>query len=223
MADEYSFGIGDLLSKIRSEGLPANARAYLETVASHVSDSPNPKFGNEYFSEKQLELLRKAVENRTSDSVNSYESLMDVPEAIESWKSYKGPLAKKLGIGSLLETIYNDKSVIQTSLGNFLVKEDDKNYYISDPFDFVGSPNTLLESVKQASDETPSEFAYAALRNWASRISPEKYSFERQPGDKPPPVFELTIPKEGPIPREPEKRARGGFIDKPLYDRDPYG
>jgi hypothetical protein len=216
MADEYSFGIGDLLSKIRSEGLPANARAYLETVASHVSDSPNPKFGNEYFSEKQLELLRKAVENRTSDSVNSDESLRDVPGA--TYKLYKGPLAKKLGIGSLLQTIYNDKSVIETSLGNFLVKEDDKNYYISDPFDFAGRPNTLLESVKQASDETPSEFAYAALRNWASRISPE-----RQPVDKPPPVFELTIPKEGPIPREPEKRARGGFIDKPLYDRDPYG
>ena len=221
MADEYSFGIGDLLSKIRSEGLPANARAYLETAASHVSDSPNPKFGNEYFSEKQLELLRKAVENRTSDSVNSYESLRDVPGA--TYKLYDGPLAEKLGIGSLLQTIYNDKSVIQTSLGNFLVEEDDKNYYISDPFDFVGSPNTLLESVKQASDETPGHFAYTALRKWASRISPERYSFERQPGDKSPPVFELTIPKEGPIPREPEKRARGGFIDKPLYDRDPYG
>ena len=220
MADDQdrrtSFGIGDLFSKIKSEGLPANARAYLETAASHVFDLPNPTFGSEFFTEAQLELLREGIRNRTSDEVTS-SAFLDPSLKSYDFKSYRGPLAEKLGIGSLLEYIYNDIEVLSTSLGGFTVREDDKNYYISDDFDFVGVPMSVLESVKDASAR-PSSFAYRVLRNWASKMSSESY-----PDDKPPPVFKLTIPKEGPISGGAEKRAHGGFIDKPLYDRNPYG
>jgi len=240
MADDQdrrtSFGIGDLLLKIKSEGLPANARAYLETAFSHVFDLPNPKFGNEFFTETQLELLRKSLKNRKSDSIPYYGyaprtvDLLELADRDPLWKDsdtayrlYDGPLANKLGIGFLLEKLYNDKEVLRTSLGGFTVQEDDKNYYISDPFDFAGNPMTLLESIKDAVAirEDP---AYSTLRNWATTMSSESY-----PGDKSPPVFELTIPKEGPIPRgpvpgnEPKKRSHGGFVGKPLYDREPYG
>ena len=229
MADDQqdrstSFGIGDLLSKIKSEGLPANARAYLETAARHVFDLPNPKFGNEFFTETQLKLLRKYLKNRESDSIPFYGYGRGAQTDLsQPYRLYDGPLAEKLGIGSLLEKMYNDKEVLQTSLGGFTVREDDKNYYISDPFNFVGVPRSLLESVEDAGDPDSGNFAYKVLRNWAPNMSSESY-----PDDKPPPVFELTIPKEGPIPRgpvpenEPKKRAHGGFVDKPLYDRDPY-
>jgi len=243
MADDQqdrstTFGIGDLLSKIKSEGLPANARAYLETAFSHAFNLPNPKFGNEFFTETQLELLRKAIKNRKSNSIPYYghaplnldllefadgDPLGSDPGTVS--QDYDGPLADKLGIGFLLKQIYNDREVLQTSLGGFTVQEDDKNYYISDPFDFSGNPMTLLESIKDA-DQDPDRhlMMYSALRNWATTMSSEAY-----PDGTSPPVFELKIPKEGPIPRgpvpenEPEKRAHGGFVDKPLYDRDPYG
>ena len=237
--DNFYFGIGDLFSKVMSEGLPANVRAYLETAVSHNLDLPNPKFGNDFFTEKQLELLRDIIKNRTSDEITSSDyyppHLATGPLAQQLLgKIYKGPFAQTLGIGSLLFNIYNDKGVLSTSLGGFQVREDDKNYHISDPFDFVGVPMNLLESIEDASGST--DFAYEFLRNWASKISSESY-----PDDKPPPVFELTIPKEGPIPRRPvpasksipsmeespptearvavHKKSSGGFIDRPLYNR----
>ena len=229
--DPYNiyFGIGDLFSKVMSEGLPANVRAYLETAVSHNLDLPNPKFGNDFFTEKQLELLREIIKDRTSDEIISSDYYRD-----SSWKTYRGPFAQTLGIGSLLGNIYNDKAVISTSLGGFQVREDKKNYYISDRFDFVGVPKSLLESIEDASGDR--HFAYGVLRNWATKMSSESY-----PDDKPPPVFELTIPKEGPIPRGPvptrestpsmeespttedmvavRKKSAGSFIDKPLYER----
>jgi hypothetical protein len=231
-ADTGSFGIGDLFSKVMSEGLPANVRAYLETAVRHNLDLPNPKFGNDFFTEKQLERLREIIENRTSDEI----AFGDYPPGnLEApYKTYEGPFAQTLGIGSLLQDIYNDEMVIGTSLGGFQVREDDENYYISDPFDFVGVPMNLLESIEDASGDR--DFAYGVLRGLAVNMSPESY-----PNVKPPPVFELTIPKEGPIPRGPvptggpvprmeespttedmvavRKKSAGGFVDKPLYER----
>ena len=244
MADEFEtrsddepdtgpFGIWDLFSKVVSEGLPANARAYLETAVRHNLDLPNANFGNEFFTEKQLERLREIIENRTSDEVSWWDYQ---PGNLKSrYKRYEGPLAETLGIGPLLQEVYNDESVLQTSLGGFQVREGDKNYYIYDPFDFTGVPSSLSEAVEYASDYEEN-FAYAFLRSLAPNMSSETF-----PDDKPPPVFQLTIPKEGPIPRRPvpasesipsmeespttedmvavRRKSVGGFIDKPLYER----
>jgi hypothetical protein len=239
--DTGTFGIGDLFSKVVSEGLPANARAYLETAVRHNLDLPNANFGNEFFTEKQLERLREIIENRTSDEVNWWAY---PPGNLKSrYKRYEGPLAETLGIGSLLQKVYNDEPVLETSLGSFLVVEGAENYYIYDPFDFSGIPRSLSEAVEDASDYEEN-FAYEFLRSLAPNMSRESETF---PDDKPPPVFQLTIPKEGPIPRGPVptkdydtsnvgmeegnlvetselipelvSKAHGGFIDKPLYSR----
>ena len=230
--DTGTFGIGDLFSKVVSEGLPANARAYLETAVRHNLGLPNANFGNEFFTEKQLERLREIIKNRTSDEVNWWDY---PPGNLEApYKIYEGPFAETLGIGRLLNRAYNDESVLETSLGGFQVREDDENYYIYDPFDFSGVPKSLLESVEDESGST--NFAYVFLRSLAPNISSETF-----PDDKPPPVFQLTIPKEGPIPRGPvptresiprmeespttedmvavRGKSVGGFIDKPLYER----
>ena len=246
--DPYTFGIGDLFSKVMSEGLPANARAYLETAVRHYYNQPRrgrpsreyrlrPKanFGNEFFTEKQLERLREIIENRTSDEIalGSYP-----PGNLKAlYEIYEGPFAETLGIGSLLQKVYNDEPVIWTSLGGINVREDAENYYIYDPFDFTGIQRSLSEAVEYASGYEEN-FAYELLRSLAPNMSSETF-----PDNKSRPVFELTIPKEGPIPRGPvptrestpsmeespttedmvavRKKSVGGFIDKPLYERAP--
>ena len=234
--DPYTFGIGDLFSKVAAEGLPANVRALLETAVRHNLDLPNAKFGNEVFTEKQLERLREIIKNRKSDLVNFPYPLYGTDRQVR--KAYKGPFDKTLGIGSLLADVFNDEAVLVTSLGGFQVREDDKNYYIFDPFDFTGVPGSLSRVIAGA-NRMGGSFAYEVLRGLATNISHES----SDPDAKPPPVFELTIPKEGPIPRGPplsreeilkgttwearpstedmvaaRKKSAGGFIDKPLYE-----
>ena len=234
--DPYTFGIGDLFSKVMSKGFPANVRAYLETAVRHNLDLPNARFGNEVFTEKQLERLREIIKNRTSDLIRWWE-YPETGKHRQAFRTYKGPFDKTLGIGSLLADVFNDEAVLVTSLGGFQVREDDKNYYIFDRFDFTGIPMSLLEAVEDSRSATREggPQAYEILRSLATNMSYQS----SDPDDKPPPVFELTIPKEGPIPRGPvpprksisraeerpptedmvaaRKKAAGGFVDKPLY------
>ena len=237
--DPSTFGIGDLLSKIASEGLPANVRAYLETAVRHVLDLPNATWGNEVFTENQLEMLRDAIKNRTSDQLQLTGTPLD-----PDWKSYVGPLADVAGIGMLMQEMYNDDWILATSLSGVQIREDDKNFYISDPFDFAGNKRTVTEAIKAADaygrEYTGGDFLYQILRNLGPTISqedPEMWLGDPGGEVKPPPMFELTIPKEGPIPRamqgvlatDPSPKsiprddigktyASGGFVDKPLYE-----
>jgi hypothetical protein len=222
----FSFGIGDLLSKVVKEGLPANARALLESAGRRVLGLPPAKWGNEVYSPKQLEHIREIIKRRPpGKNLIEFGSYPDYPGK-PSFKTYKGPGAETFGIGNLMQNVYNDDPIVGTSLGGFQVREDDKNYYISDPFDFSGVPEDAVKDTLEA------ETAYEALRSAALLVSPEAGTTSVEDGlyvRKPPPspsVFELTIPKEGPISsgREPVVNsavpptgmAEGGEVEQPM-------
>jgi hypothetical protein len=231
--DSSTFGIGSLFSKIVSEGFPANVRAYLETTARHVLGLPNATWGNEVFTENQLELLRERLENRESDQLSLHPRFFPLRShrSDPDRKSYEGPFARQLR--AVADSMYNDDWVLATSLGGVQVREDDENYYISDAFDFSGKKRGLPEAIQAAThpSEYQQNFAYHLLRYLGPTISQEDSGGEA----KSPPMFELTIPKEGKIPRArvpspgsikkgPESIengmvARGSLVDKPLYEK----
>ena len=204
--NKSSFTIGDIISRVREEGLPANARAYLRSVFERATGGEPPVFGADYFTDRQLERIRELAEARQRQGYEDVENFAypDTP-SMESYKYYGGP-SLPYGLDSLLTDIVDPETILKTSLGGFQIYDEGDHWRINDPFDFTGVKVKGLDTVRHHIVE--SDNAYSLLRRIAPTLianEPSRYALDK-PSDEWTPRFSFTIPKEGPVREGPGER-----------------
>ena len=229
--NKSSFTIGDIISRVREEGLPANARAYLRSVFERATGGEPPVFGADYFTDRQLERIRELAEARQRQGYEDVENFAypDTP-SMESYKYYGGP-SLPYGLDSLLTDIVDPETILKTSLGGFQIYDEGDHWRINDPFDFTGVKVKGLDTVRHHIVE--SDNAYSLLRRIAPTLianEPSRYALDK-PSDEWTPRFSFTIPKEGPVREGPGERPprvknyeAGGYVPSPKdKPRSPVG
>lgn len=216
LSPEATFGLTDLFERVMDEGVPANARAYLESVYARAAGQEPPVFGADYFTEDQLERVRDIIERREAMGFNFVKGF-DYPKDYsgERYKVYEGPGKDVRGLGQLMQRLYNTDGLLQTSLGGFVFHDEGDRWRIEDPFDFTGTQVENVGDVTRvlAPSEGPASF-YSILRDLAPTIISDEDPDEFGSGPDWTPTFSFTIPKEGPVlPEGPEEYAEGGIVD----------
>jgi hypothetical protein len=205
------FGVGDLLKRVREEGLPANARAYIESMHAKMKGLEPPVFGADMFTDKQLERIREVIVARKEQGFEDVQNFVypDTP-AMESFRVYDAP--RDGFFWHVLSDLYDPESILATSLGGFQIGEDEDNWLIDDAFDFVGEAKKGVGPILQQAKDSLAEgnTAYGVLRDIAPSLIAKQpdWTGEAQP---PPPRFTFSIPKEGPV--RPEAFANGGAVE----------
>ena len=209
--DDGRFGVGDLWAKIREDGLPANARAYLSSVVSRATGGEPPVFGADYFTDPQLERIREMAAARQEEGFTDVKNFEypDTPSREET-KLFRGEAGSPWN--SLMYKLYNSDRILSTSLGGFQIYDEGDRWRIEDPFDFMGTTaKDAEELLDRATDWGGSSGVYSAIRD----VAPTVIASEKLAGEEPEdwvPRFSFTIPKEGPVrgeAAEPEPMVEG--------------